>query len=656
MHTARVALAHQPQISTSPRHSTLLKGLSRALKVLMLCGLGLLGLPVAQSLRGEASEDPINLLFIGNSHSNNARRFLSEIAAAAGWDIRTQVAFIGGGTMQQHVESLETGEARYRDHSLVDLLSERPWDYVSIQQASSHSWDADSYRPYAERLLREIRQQVPEAEALLHVTWSRHESVLPRTLSPHVTLLDNQLAIEATNQTIGEELGLRRVHTGQAILHAYMDPHSGFSPFEPVSEAPPWRTLHRDGPHLNAAGSYLTGCLWFAFLTNQSPVGNPFRPENISPEQAGYLQQLAWQIHQSHQMSTSSSLPSATGLAQRILNRLQDEGRIWGKYTLDLSLDALFELYEGSHLETFGKYPLAVMRARNIALDQPVPYRSQPFGHVTYRWLKLEGNDAARMAFVRETQRYQDEVLRSPDGLVLHAGERVPEGAVLIDSMQDYASRLIRAGVWANDPAMIAEGVRQFRLHRNLLRNPDTGLWSQGRGYDNSGANALSPGAWSRGQGWVLRGLVDAMEVLPESSSAFQELHSYYRELLDALLPLQDERGSWHALLHLPEDASAPETSGTALICRALYRGLEAGWIESPQYHTSATRAFQAIARNVSMDGMVSGACIGPGPLDTELLKIYLGESLAEDEPHGRFAVLYACAARARYLHTSAEE
>lgn len=243
-----------------------------------------------------ADDDTLRVFFVGNSHANNARLYLDELAAAAGVTIRTGIAFIGGGRLDQHAEALAKNTARYRGKTLVDLLTAEPWDYVSIQQASSDSWDVESFRPHAAELADAIRRHAPQAELLLHVTWSRHPTALAKSKTPHTTVAENQQAIESANAQIQAEIGHpRSVHTGRALLRAYQDPQSGFSLSEPPSKDPPFKTFHRDGTHLNAAGSYLTACVWFAFLTGQSPEGNSFVPDELTPEQARTLQRLAWE-------------------------------------------------------------------------------------------------------------------------------------------------------------------------------------------------------------------------------------------------------------------------------------------------------------------------------------------------------------------------
>lgn len=347
-------------------------------------------------------------------------------------------------------------------------------------------------------------------------------------------------------------------------------------------------------------------------------------------------------------MSEKTSEPEQ--IAHRILKKMRAEDQVWGDYTLDLSLDALLALYEATGNISYKDYVLAIHFRRNIKLEDPRNWKSEPFGHLSYRLFTVTQDERLKTAFLKASEDALSEVARTSHGLVKHPAPEHKTPSVLIDFMQAYASRMAQAGALKNDPQMLQESLQQFRLYRDLLSHHEHKLWSQGQGWESENPKTLSPQTWSRGQGWILRGMVDALEALPEGSALHAELLSYFQELVDALIPFQNEEGMWHAIPHLSHERSDPETSGTALICWALYRGITQGWLSGEPYEASANKAFRAIAKRVQQDGTVIEACEGPGPLNTSWLKHYLDTSFKPDEPHGRFAVLYACAGRAAYL------
>jgi rhamnogalacturonyl hydrolase YesR len=350
--------------------------------------------------------------------------------------------------------------------------------------------------------------------------------------------------------------------------------------------------------------------------------------------------------------SRKADMPDA--LADRVLKRVRKLDKVWGNYTVDLTLDALLELYEVTGDDRYRDYVMGIMFRRNIRMEDPIPYETQPFGHLNYRLWLATGDDRIKQPFVDETAAYRREAERSEDGLLLHRGLPESPPQVLVDAMQDYASRMARTGKITGDASCFEECVEQFRLYRDVLRDPENGLWRQGRAAE-PGPQAIAPHAWSRGHGWILRGLTDALTALPENSSYFRALHAMCVDLLDALLHRQDEQGMWHVLPDLPMESSSPETSGTALIGRALYTGLARGWIEGRHYEQAADKAFRAVARRVDPDGWVHGVCIGPGPLP-DYVDRYLETDFVPCEEHGSFSVLYLCAARLRYLNEQTNE
>lgn len=347
--------------------------------------------------------------------------------------------------------------------------------------------------------------------------------------------------------------------------------------------------------------------------------------------------------------ATAPGVVAARTIADRILERVRAKNPLWGTYALDLTLDAMLEYFLASGDVQYRDFVFTILKRRRIGDDGLLRSGSQPFGHLDYAIYRCTGDPGLLSLIVGEAQQLRTSVDRSPDGLVLHRNGRKAPPRVLVDFMQDYIARMARAGALTEFPDYWAEAEAQTRRHRDLLRDPTTGLWRQGRGWDPTDPNLLSPGAWSRGQGWVLRGLIDALAATPHVCATRHTLIGCLVELLEALALRQDGDGFWHCLVDRPPSDSKTETSGTALIAAALYRSIAEGYIDAHAFRPAADRAFDAIARKVDADGRVSGACAGPGPLNRQLMSRYIGlENFREAEDHGWFSVLYACAARHR--------
>ncbi len=273
-----------------------------------------------------------------------------------------------------------------------------------------------------------------------------------------------------------------------------------------------------------------------------------------------------------------------------------------------------------------------------------VPYEAQPFCHVNYKLYEVTGDERYVRPFVQETARYRREVTRSPEGAIAHYRDH-PGRHLLIDMLQDYASRMAQAGALSGDEAFFAECVEQHRIYRGLLRNADSGLWSQGRGWLEE-PTALSPGAWSRGHGWLMRGMVDSLCALPRGSGHAREMRGYLHELADALLAVQAPDGSWHQLLHLPAEESCSDSTGTGLVCYNMLRAVREGFLPAEEYRAAALRAWDAVVRCVTEEGIVTDACPGPGPLRAVDAYVRTPGLREDGEGHGPGCVLFACAGR----------
>jgi rhamnogalacturonyl hydrolase YesR len=110
---------------------------------------------------------------------------------------------------------------------------------------------------------------------------------------------------------------------------------------------------------------------------------------------------------------------------------------------------------------------------------------------------------------------------------------------------------------------------------------------------------------WSRGNGWVMGGLVRILEYLPATDAS----HSAYTTLLStmaaAIKPWQQADGTWHADLTHPTKYPNPEVSGTGLITYALAYGINQGLLDRATYQPVVFAAWNAMTQQVNAQGRV---------------------------------------------------
>jgi rhamnogalacturonyl hydrolase YesR len=258
---------------------------------------------------------------------------------------------------------------------------------------------------------------------------------------------------------------------------------------------------------------------------------------------------------------------------------------------------------------------------------------------------RARGDDRIAAAFVEETRSMVATIHRDDDGLYCYPWEEPAwqgRAPLLVDAMHEYASRLASAAALGGEPEWYDIAVRQFEGYREVLRDPETGLWHLARDFGDR-PGTLSPGAWSRGHGWLLRGCAETLRWLPADHRGAHTLRSILQETVETLAPLQDADGMWHVLLHRPWSDSEAETSGTGLIAYAIARAIAEGHLPRDRWSDVAARAIIGVCARVDQDGTVHGACVTPGLLFDNSESLYLHKPIAPGDEHGPPCVLYAC-------------
>lgn len=136
---------------------------------------------------------PINVLSIGNSFSQDAQRYIHDLARKEGVSIETVNLYIGGCPLEIHYRNMMGDKRAYSleinghsgtgfSMSIKEALLARSWDYITIQQASHFSYQEDSYEPYLTELAKFIRTMCPKAKLLIHQTWG-YESFSDRAIN-----------------------------------------------------------------------------------------------------------------------------------------------------------------------------------------------------------------------------------------------------------------------------------------------------------------------------------------------------------------------------------------------------------------------------------------------------------------------------------------
>ena len=227
----------------------------------------------------------MKILSIGNSFSDDAQRYLREIAAHDGVEIETLNLCIPGCALKTHAARVKDGQCGYFFHyngdvergdfiSLQDGVAMRKWDIVTIQQVSTHSFKEDSFYPYIHEVIAYVREKLPEAKIYIHQTWA-YENGSPRSFE----ITDGKGA-EFMLEGIRRAYARAKAEIGaEAII-----PSGELMELLRVNGA---SKIYRDTFHASLGlGRYAVGLLWYKLFTGKDVSANTFcqLDEEVSAE------------------------------------------------------------------------------------------------------------------------------------------------------------------------------------------------------------------------------------------------------------------------------------------------------------------------------------------------------------------------------------
>jgi rhamnogalacturonyl hydrolase YesR len=108
---------------------------------------------------------------------------------------------------------------------------------------------------------------------------------------------------------------------------------------------------------------------------------------------------------------------------------------------------------------------------------------------------------------------------------------------------------------------------------------------------------------WSRGNGWVMAGIIRTLQYLPKDDPARAKYISQFKEMAARIAEIQSPDGLWRAGLLDPADYDLPENSGSAFFAYALAAGINEGLLDKKIYRPVVERAWAGLLHHVYADG-----------------------------------------------------
>lgn len=228
----------------------------------------------------------INVLSIGNSFSQDAQRYLHELALSEGVDIETVNLMIGGCPLSRHYRNMMGDRREYRLEvngrtvsgfmtSLKEALTARDWDYITLQQVSTHSYQEDSFSPYLEKLAAYCRELCPGARLLIHQTWG-YETGSPALARHGFRDYDEMFElVQAAYAGAAQKIQADGIlPDGLALRYAL---HHGIE------------KIHRDTTHADSGvGRFILALVWYRYLTGNDISKVKFSAFDIEVTEEAY--------------------------------------------------------------------------------------------------------------------------------------------------------------------------------------------------------------------------------------------------------------------------------------------------------------------------------------------------------------------------------
>ena len=111
---------------------------------------------------------------------------------------------------------------------------------------------------------------------------------------------------------------------------------------------------------------------------------------------------------------------------------------------------------------------------------------------------------------------------------------------------------------------------------------------------------------WSRGNGWVMAGLVRVLQYLPANHPDRSKFEAQFKEMAAKILACQQSDGLWRASLLDPDDYPLKETSGSGFYTYALAWGVNQGLLDAAKYEPAIDKAWGALVECVDADGKLT--------------------------------------------------
>jgi unsaturated rhamnogalacturonyl hydrolase len=168
--------------------------------------------------------------------------------------------------------------------------------------------------------------------------------------------------------------------------------------------------------------------------------------------------------------------------------------------------------------------------------------------------------------------------------------------------------------------------IQEWWATSDFLFDKEEQLYFRDKGYFTKKEANGKKVFWSRGNGWVMGGLVRVLQVLPSDHPERKRFVEQFQQMAERLTACQQADGLWRSSLLDPASYPNPETSGSGFDCYAMIWGINQGLLNRAKFEPVIQKAWAGLVGCVAEDGKLTHVQpIGADPrtFDTNSSEIY---------------------------------
>lgn len=144
---------------------------------------------------------------------------------------------------------------------------------------------------------------------------------------------------------------------------------------------------------------------------------------------------------------------------------------------------------------------------------------------------------------------------------------------------------------------------REWKITSDLLWDPEEHLFFRDKSYFDKHEKNGKKIFWSRGNGWVMGGLVRTLTFLPKDDAHLKFYEDKFREMAAKAKEIQSEDGLWRPGLLDAADYPYAEVSGSAFFVYATAWGVRTGLLDRATYLPVVEKGWRGLVQHVYADG-----------------------------------------------------